>query len=81
MGSRGAGQPEASLLILGSVNVERVRTRASKQEERPSRLSWLWVILPASLKQQQLPHSFPKKNSGSRSLNGDNEGMVTNNHF
>ena len=31
-----AGTSEDSLLIFGSVNVDRLRTRISKQEERPS---------------------------------------------
>lgn len=43
--------------------MDRLRTRISKQEERPSRVSWLWVTLLAqeTLYLKQLPHSFPSK--------------------
>lgn len=63
MDSPRAGKSEDSLLIFGSVNMDMLRTRISKQEERPSRVSWLWVTLLAqeTLYLKQLPHSFPRR--------------------
>lgn len=57
------GKSEDSLLIFGSVNMDRLRTRISKQEERPNRVSWLWVTLLAqeTLYLKQLPHRFPSR--------------------
>lgn len=60
MDSLRAGTSEVSLLIFGSVDMDRAKTGHSKQEDRPSRVSWLWGTLPAqeTLYLQQLPHSF-----------------------
>lgn len=43
--------------------MDRLRTRISKQEERPNRVSWLWVTLLAqeTLYLKQLPHRFPSR--------------------
>lgn len=67
MESLRSDKPEDSLLIFGSVNVDGLKTRISKPEERPSKLSWLWVTLLAqeTLDLKQLPQ-FPKQNSGSK---------------
>lgn len=66
MDSLRSDKSEDSLLIFGSVNVDGLKTRISKLEERPSKLSWLWVALHAqeTLDLKQLPQ-FPKQNSGS----------------
>lgn len=58
-----AGKSEDSLPIFGSVNMDRLWTRICKQEERPNRVSWLWVTLLAqeTLYLKQLPHRFPSR--------------------
>lgn len=75
--SLGVSESENSLLIFGSVNVERLRTRISMTEEKPSTASQFWVTLLAQPNFQV----YPSRARGSRHRSGANEGMATDNHF
>lgn len=75
MGSPGTGESEHSLLIFGSVKVEKLRARMSKKEEKPSRVSCSGA---ASLASPCLS-GFQGRTQGP-DLSGDTEEMATDNH-
>ena len=53
--SLGVSESENSLLIFGSANVERLRTRISMTEEKPSTVSQFWVTPLAQPNSQVYP--------------------------